>query len=127
MAPSTPAELLQQVAASLEAHIAGFIQEIEGRLAESQNVFDTTISELSETLTKLEFELEEKTANLAFSQSENAALTEQLDQAKTALEASRTENARLVTENDSLTGQVSRMEKEHKIAIQSMQLSLIHI
>ncbi len=30
-----------------------------------------------------------------------------------------TENARLVTENDGLSGQVSRMEKEHKTAIQS--------
>lgn len=121
MAPSTPTELLQQVATSLETHIAGFTQEAEGRLTESQKIFDITISELSEKLANLEAELEEKSASLASSESENAVLTEQLEQAKTELEASRTDNARLVTENDGLTGQVSRMEKEHKAAIQSMQ------
>ena len=121
VAPSTPTELLQQVAASLEAHIAGFTQEAEGRLTESQEIFDTTISDLSEKFAHLEAELEENTASLASSESENAVLTEQLEQAKTALETSKTENARLVTENDGLTGQVSRMEKEHKAVIQSMQ------
>jgi chromosome segregation ATPase len=121
VAPSTPAELLQQVAASLETHIAGFTEEAESRLTESQKIFDTTVSELSEKLAKLETELEEKTASLASRESGNAELTEQLEQAKTELEASRTENARLMTENDGLTGQVSRMEKEHKTTIQSMQ------
>ncbi|WP_372747379.1 hypothetical protein [Litorivivens sp.] len=121
VAPSTPTELLQQVATSLETHIAGFTQETEGRLTESQKIFDTTISEISEKLAKLETELEEKTASLASSESENATLTEQLDQAKKTLEASRTDNARMVTENDGLTGQMSRMEKEHKTAIQAMQ------
>lgn len=121
VAPSTPTELLQQVAASLEAHIAGFTQEAERRLSESQNIFDTTISELSEKLANLEAELEEKTASLASSESENAALTEQLEKAKTEIEASRTDIARLVTENDGFTGQVSRLEKEHRAAIQSMQ------
>jgi DNA repair exonuclease SbcCD ATPase subunit len=89
VAPSTPTELLQQVAASLEAHIAGFTQEAEGRLSESQNIFDTTISEISEKLANLEAELEEKTTSLASSESENAALAEQLQQAKTELETSR--------------------------------------
>ncbi len=121
LAPSTPTELLQQVAASLEAHIAGFTQEAEGRLTESQKIFDATIAELSEKLVSLETELEEKTASLASSESENAALTEQLEQAKAELETSRTENARLVTENDGLIGQVSRMEKEHRTTIQAMQ------
>ncbi len=121
VAPSTPTELLQQVAASLEAHIAGFTQEAEGRLTESQKIFDTAISALSEKLANLESELEETTASLASSESENAALTEQLEKAQKELEQSRTENARLVTENDGLTGQVSRMEKEHKTTIQSMQ------
>ncbi len=121
VAPNTPAELLQQVAASLEAHIAGFTQEAEGRLTESQKIFDATISELSEKLIKLETELDEKTTSLESSESKNAALTEQLEQVKTQLEISRTDNARLLTENDGLTGQVSRLEKEHKTSIQSMQ------
>ena len=121
VAPSTPTELLQQVAVSLEAHIAGFTQEAEGRLTESQKMFDETVSEISEKLANLEIELEEKTASLASSESENAALTEQLEQTKAVLETSSTENARLVTENDGLAGQMSRLEKEHKTAIQSMQ------
>ena len=110
----------QQVAASLETHISGFTQEAEARLTESQKIFDTTISELSEKLANLETELEEKTESLESSESVNAALSEQLEKAQTELEKSRTENARLVTENDGLTGQVSRMEKEHKTAIQSV-------
>ena len=121
VAPSTPTELLQQVAASLEAHIAGFTEEAEGRLSENQKIFDTTVSELSEKLAILEAELEQKTESLQASDFANAALTEQLEQAQTELAESRTENAKLVTENDGLTGQVSRMEKEHKTAIQSIQ------
>ncbi len=121
VAPSTPTELLQQVAASLEAHIAGFMEEAEGRLSENQKIFDTTVSELSEKLASLEAELEQKTESLEASGVANAALTEQLEQAQTELTDSRTENAKLVTENDSLSGQVSRMEKEHKTTLQSMQ------
>ncbi|PLW67749.1 hypothetical protein C0039_15120 [Pseudohalioglobus lutimaris] len=121
VAPSTPTELLQQVAASLEAHIAGFTQEAEGRLTKSQDIFDTTISELSEKLASLEAELEEKVEAVEASETANSTLIEQLEQAQLELAESRTENARLVTENDGLTGQVSRMEKEHKTATQTMQ------
>ncbi len=77
----------------MEAHIAGYTEEAEGRLSENQKIFDTTVSELSEKLASLEAELEQKTENLEGSEAEN----------------------------DGLTGQVSRMEKEHKMAIQSMQ------
>ena len=121
VAPSTPTELLQQVAASLEAHIAGFTQEAEGRLSESQKIFDATISELSEKLTSLQAELDEISESLAASEAANNVLTEQLEQAQTELAHSKTKNVRLVAENDGLSGQVSRMEKEHKAAIRSMQ------
>ncbi len=122
VAPSTPTELLQQVAASLEAHIAGFTQEAERRVAENEEIFDTTISELSQKLADLEDQLEERTTDLMSRESEIVALTEQLEQGKAKLETSKSENARLVTETDGLTGLVSRLEKEHKTVIQSMQI-----
>jgi len=121
VAPTTPSELLHQVAASLETHIAEYTGEAENRLAESQKVFDATVSELSEKLASLEADLGEKEEKLEVAEASNASLTEQLDQTKANLEAAKVENARLVAENDGLSGQVSRMEKEHKATVQSMQ------
>lgn len=121
VAPSTPSELLHQVAASLETHIAEFVGDAENRLTEGQKVFDATVSELSEKLASLEADLEVKEESLKATEALNASLTEQLDQAKGNLEAAKVENARLVAENDGLIGQVSRMEKEHKATVQSMQ------
>ena len=63
-APTTPAELLHQIATSVESHITSYISESESRLIESQQVFDTTTSELSERLEALENELQEKGASL---------------------------------------------------------------
>jgi chromosome segregation ATPase len=121
VAPTTPSELLHQVAASLETHIAEYTGDAENRLAESQKVFDATISELSEKLASLEADLGEKEEKLEVAEASNASLTEQLDQTKANLEAAKVENARLVTESDGLSGQVARMEKEHKTTVQSMQ------
>ena len=121
VAPTTPSELLHQVAASLETHIAEYTGDAENRLAGNQKVFDATVSELSEKLSSLEVDLEVKEENLKAAEASNASLTEQLDQTKANLEAARVENARLVAENDGLSGQVSRMEKEHKATVQSMQ------
>lgn len=121
VAPTTPSELLHQVAASLETHIAEYTGDAENRLAESQKVFDATVSELSEKLASLEVDLGEKEEKLKVTEASNASLTEQLDQTKANLEAAKVENARLVAENDGLSGQVSRMEKEHNATVQSMQ------
>ena len=63
-APTTPAELLRQAATTLESHITGFLGETESRLAESQQVFDATVSELSERLAALEDELKEREVSL---------------------------------------------------------------
>lgn len=121
VAPTTPSELLHQVAASLETHIADYTGEAENRLAESQKVFDATVSELSEKLASLEADLGEKEEKLEVAEASNASLTEQLDQTKANLEAAKVENARLVAENDGLSGQVSRMEQENRATVQSMQ------
>jgi chromosome segregation ATPase len=121
VAPTTPSELLHQVAASLETHIAEYTGDAENRLAESQKVFDATVSELSEKLASLEVDLEVKEESLKATEASNASLTEQLDQTKANLDAAKVENARLVAETDGLSGQVSRMEKEHKATVQSMQ------
>ncbi len=121
VAPTTPTELLQQVAVSLEAHIAGFTQETENRVSGHQKIFEATVLELSEKLAGLEAELDEIQESLAASEAANTELTERLEQANTKLAESKTENARVVAESDGLTGQVARMEKEHKAAIQSMQ------
>lgn len=43
VAPSTPTELLHQVAATIESHISAFTGEVETRLAENQQVFEATV------------------------------------------------------------------------------------
>ena len=121
VAPCTPAELLHQVAVSIDAHITDFTQRTDARLAESQKVFESTVLELSEKLAALEVELAGERETLRELESSNHALAEQLDEKREALNDAQTENARRVTENDGLRGQVARMEKEYKAALQSLQ------
>jgi chromosome segregation ATPase len=113
--------LLHQVVATLEGHITDFAGEAEARVSECQKVFDGTVSELSEKLAALESTLQEKEQELQTAKASNSSLTDQLAQAKDQLNNAKTENARVLTENDGLRGQVARMEKEHKTAVQSLQ------
>ncbi len=78
-APTTPAELLHQMATTLESHITDFIGESESRQLESQQVFDATVSELSERLAALESELKEKEASLQAMAADRSSLAEQLE------------------------------------------------
>lgn len=113
-APTTPAELLHQVAASLEAHITGFIGETESLQSESQQVFDATVSELSEKLTSQETALREKEASLQVMAEDHVNLMAQLEDTQQSLNDAKTDNARLLAENDGLRGQIARMESDHK-------------
>jgi len=119
-APTTPAELLHQVAASLEAHITGFIGETESRQSESQQVFDRTVTALSEQLATLERSLQEKDASLEAMTADRASLVTQFEENQQALSEEKTINDRLITENDGLRGQVVRLESEHKEAIETL-------
>jgi chromosome segregation ATPase len=122
VAPTTPTELLHQVATSLENHLNDFVGEAESRLAENQRVFDTTVSELSERLAALESELVDKEERLNAMSQEQSALTDQLDSSQTSLNEAQQANARLVTENDGLQGRITRLETEHKEAIEKLNM-----
>jgi len=115
-APTTPAELLHQIATSVESHITSYISESESRLIESQQVFDTTTSELSERLEALENELQEKGASLQEMAAAKTNLAEQLASSQQSVSDVQKTNTQLVAENDGLRGQVARMETEHKEA-----------
>ncbi len=119
-APSTPAELLHQVAASLESHITGFIGETEMRLTESQLVFDKTASELSGRLEELDREIKEKESALVALTADQSNLTEQLEASQKSLNDTKTESAQLMAESDGYRGQIARMESEHKEATRSL-------
>jgi chromosome segregation ATPase len=114
VAPTTPAELLHQVATTLEAHISDFVKETESRQVERQQVFDTTVSELSERLASLESALAEKEASLQAMSEVQSGLREQLEDSLQSIEKLNVTNAQLVTENDGLRGQITRQENEHK-------------
>jgi chromosome segregation ATPase len=116
-APTTPAELLHQVATTLESHITSFIGEAESRLAETQQVFDTTVLELSERLASQESELEEKETALQAMAADRSKLAEQLEESQESLSEIKVAHTQLVTENDGCRGQIARMEREHKEAL----------
>jgi chromosome segregation ATPase len=116
-APTTPAELLHQMATTLESHITDFIGESESRQLESQRVFDATVSELSERLATLEGELEEKEASLQEMAADRSSLAEQLEDTQQSLNEVKIANTQLVSESDGLRGQIARVESEHKEAI----------
>ena len=116
-APTTPPELLHQVATTLESHITDFIGESESRQVESQQVFDSTVSELSERLATLESELEEKEASLQAMAVDRSSLADQLEDSEQSLNDVKVAHTRLVTENDGYRGQIARMESEHKEAL----------
>jgi chromosome segregation ATPase len=113
-APTTPAELLHQVAITLESHITDFIGESGDREREGQQVFDATVSELSERLATLESDLEEKEASLQAMAADRSSLAEQLEDSQQSLNAAKMAHTQLVSENDGYRGQIARMESEHK-------------
>ena len=115
--PTTPAELLHQVATTLESHITDFIAESEARERERQQVFDTTVSELAERLATLESELEEREASLQELAADRSSLAEQLEESQQSLGEVKVAHTQLVTENDGFRGQIARMESEHKEAV----------
>lgn len=117
-APATPAELLHQVAETLDAHINGFKVATESRQSERQQVFDDTVAELAEKLATLERELQNKDASLEAMAADLSSLTSRLEDTQRGLSEATTQNTRLTTENDGLRGQIARMEREHKQAIQ---------
>ena len=121
VAPNTPAELLHQVAASLESHVTGFTSEAEARLAECQTIFDATVSTLSEKLSEHETHLKDKEAALRSAETVKIELTKQLAHVQGVLQNAEAENARLVTEKDSVAGQLARMKNEHKEATVALQ------
>jgi len=118
VAPSTPAELLHQMATMLEAHITGFMGDTEAVLSASQQVFDATVSELSEQLTTLESALQVKESSLQAMSTDHSRLTAQLEDIQQSLSDAKMEAARLTTESDGLRGQITRMESEHKKTIE---------
>jgi cell fate (sporulation/competence/biofilm development) regulator YmcA (YheA/YmcA/DUF963 family) len=119
-APSKPAELLHQVATSIDTHITDFTARTDARLAESQKVFEGTVSELSEKLAALETDLLEKTEAFKDVESSKDELAGQLDKIREDLNSAQTNNARLVAGNDGLRGLVARMGQEQKAALQSL-------
>lgn len=120
-APSTPAELLHQVAASINAHISEFTERTDARLTESQGVFESTVTGLSDKLTAMEDELAQKTQTLEEASASIEALSNQLQKTQDDLNNAREEKARIATENDSLNGQLARMEQEHKAILKTLQ------
>jgi molybdopterin converting factor small subunit len=109
------------VAVTIETHITEFTGNVEDRLAESQKIFEATVSELSENLAALEAELDEKSEGLQKEETSNTLLTDELNQHKEDLKTLATDNAQLVADTDGLRGQVARLEKEHKVEIQTLQ------
>ena len=121
VAPSTPTELLHQVAVTIETHISDFTGEVETQLSESRQVFEATVSDLSEKLAGLEAELAEAKESLQDAETSNALVAEQLEEKKWKLNKAETANDQLVAKNDELSGQVARMEKEHQVQVQTLQ------
>jgi chromosome segregation ATPase len=113
-APTTPADLLHQVATSLDAHFNGFIETAESRLTASQEVSDTTVSALSERLAALESELEASVATMEELSHEHTGMAEQLGANRESLDEAEKITTQLVAENDGYRGQIARMESEHK-------------
>lgn len=87
---------------------------------ETQQVFDATVSELSEKLAALESALEEKEVNLQAMAADRSSLAEQLEEREQSLKDLKTAHTQLVTENDGYRGQVARMESEHKEALANL-------
>ncbi|MEM1152548.1 MAG: hypothetical protein AAGI44_00310 [Pseudomonadota bacterium] len=120
-APTTPTELLHQVALTLETHITDFTDDIEGRLRDSQKVFESTVSDLSEKLAALEAELSARNEALQEAEASYEVTTERLEETKNELSSAQSENALLETKNDELSGQLTRLQKEHNVQVQRLQ------
>jgi chromosome segregation ATPase len=120
-APSTPAELLHQVATSLEAHLQAFTAETDQRVTAQQQVFETTVADLAERLAGLEATLEDTTARLASAEAANGHLNAALTARDTELTDAQKTISHLTVENDSFKGQIARQDKAHAVAMENLQ------
>lgn len=121
VAPSTPAELLHQVATSLEAHLKTFTAETDQRVAAQQQVFEATVADLAERLAGMEASLEEATARLSAAEAANEEMAEELAERDTALTEAQRSISQLTVENDGLKGQIARQDNAHAVAVKDLQ------
>lgn len=121
VAPSAPAELLHQIATSLEVHLAGFVESAESRVGEAQQVFENTVEELSSQLATLERDLNERTNGLASAETDNARLIEEVEGLKAELASVKTEASQQADTIDTLRGRIAREEKDHATALKGVQ------
>ena len=119
VAPSTPTELLHQVATSLEAHVAEFTAQAEERQKAQQQVFDTTVAELAERLAGIERELKVTAAELTATVEEKARLADVLAQRERALDALQVRSRQQATENEELLARVKELEAEREAAVKA--------
>jgi hypothetical protein len=118
LAPTTPTELLHQVAESLEANYASCIGSVEERLAERRSIFDAIVSE---RLAGLEHDLQAREAALQAVEQNRSDLAGHLEKYMQALGERQQSSARLQSENDGPRGQGTRLEGEHKEAVERLR------
>jgi chromosome segregation ATPase len=122
VAPSTPTELLHQVATSLEAHVTEFTAQAEERQAAQQQIFESTVKDLSERFTGLEQELKATAVELTVTADEKTRLVGVLAQREQALNALQARSRQQAKESEELLGRVTQVEAEREAAIQAHEV-----
>lgn len=69
----------------------------------------------------LEAELAEKNEALKEAETSYVVITKQFEQTKIELSSTHSENALLETRNEELIGQLTRLQKEHDVEVQTLQ------
>lgn len=114
LAPSTPTELLSQIAETLETHYGGFMEEVQRREKERSKLFESTAAELIERIEGLENHLADEKSQRESLQQERDRLVDQVQRHQAHLQERGRDVAALQAENDELRGQLQRLEQERR-------------
>lgn len=127
LAPSTPAELLSQIAESLERHYGGFLADVQRREQDRMALFEATATELAGRIEAQDQQLSALHAQQEQLQQERDRLISQVQQHQAWLHERNRDLSVLQAENDELRGQLQRLEQmrqqdlyQHKEALKEL-------
>ena len=111
IAPTTPTQLLHDIAQSLEAHLATYTQDIQKRDAQRAQTFDTASQTLNERIVDLESQLSEQIHRHHVLANEETELTKEKERLNQVVNKQEHQLAQKQIAIDELNGAHLRVEK----------------
>ena len=124
ISPSSPTELLADIAESIESKLITVISEIENRDTERSAIFETTSSDYMDTIDRQEYALREQKDVIESMDKVNSNLTNQLEDARSFNEEIKDKLSAYYRNNDELSGANHRLEEQIEKLLEDHELEI---